>query len=231
MADGTVEAALRARFEVREERFSHGGFAVRVLLPRAADALIDEAEFDADERLPYWADLWPSGRALARHLLDNPPPEPRALELGCGVALPALALRSLGVDALATDWYDDALLFARANAERNALPPLETARLDWRHPPPDTRFPLVLAADVLYEMRNARTLADVLPEVVAPGGRLLLADPGRVYQTEFRNLAYAAGWRSAEIDRRAETSDPVTGATSTVRIFEVRRRGTSGVRG
>jgi predicted nicotinamide N-methyase len=216
------EATLRARFDVREERFEHGAFAVDVLLPRAADALIDEAEFEADERLPYWADLWPSARGLTRHLLDAPPAEERIVELGCGVALPSLALRWLGRDPLATDYYDDALRFARANAARNGLAPLRTAHLDWRRPADDS-WDLVLAADVLYELRNAEALAALLPRIVAPGGRLLLADPGRVYLGEFRERMTAAGWAVTQADERVEISDPATGATSRVRTWEVRR--------
>ena len=220
-----TETELRRAFELREERFEHAGWSAELLLPRAADELIDEAEFASDERLPYWAELWPSARVLARHLLDAPPGVPAALELGCGVALPALALRHLGTDVVATDWYDDALRFASVNSERNGLGPLRTALLDWRHPPPGEAYPLVVAADVLYEMRNAEILAALLPRVVAPGGRALVADPGRVYLPEFRNLMYAAGWRTAEIDRREETSDPATGARSTVRVWEVTRPG------
>ena len=220
-----TETELRRAFELREERFEHAGWSARLLLPRAADELIDEAEFASDERLPYWAELWPSARVLARHLLDAPPGVPAALELGCGVALPALALRHLGTDVVATDWYDDALRFASVNSERNGLGPLRTALLDWRHPPAGESYPLVVAADVLYEMRNAEILANLLPLVVAPGGRALVADPGRVYLPEFRNRMYAAGWRTAEIDRREETSDPATGARSTVRVWEVTRPG------
>lgn len=220
--DDGGEAALRARFDVREERFTHGGFAVDVLLPRAADELIDPAEFDVDERLPYWADLWPSARGLARHLVDHPPLETMAIELGCGVALPSLALRSLGRDPLATDYYDDALRFAVANAARNGLGPLRTALLDWRRPP-DERWALVLAADVLYELRNAHALAALLPRIVAPGGRVLLADPGRVYFADLRDTMLAAGWTVAQVDERVEISDPATGATSRVRIYEIRR--------
>lgn len=218
-----TEAGLRGSFELREERFDHAGWSASLLLPRAADELIDEGEFEADERLPYWAELWPSARVLARHLLDAPPAEPAALELGCGVALPALALRRLGMDVLATDWYPDALRFARVNSERNGLGPLRTALLDWRHPPEGETYPLVIAADVLYEPRNATLLAGLLPRLIAPGGRALIADPRRVYLPEFRNLVYAAGWRTTEIDRREETSDPATGARSTVRVWELRR--------
>jgi predicted nicotinamide N-methyase len=212
---------LRARFDTRVERFAHGTFAVDVLLPRAADELIDEAEFEADERLPYWADLWPSARGLTRHLLDRPPPERRIVELGSGVALPSLALRSLGADPLATDYYADALAFAGANAARNGLAPLRTAMLDWRHPPPGERWDLVVAADVLYELRNAEALSALLPRILAEGGRALLADPGRVYFGEFRDLMEEMDWAVDEIDVRKETSDPVTGAMSTVRIWRV----------
>jgi predicted nicotinamide N-methyase len=216
-----LEAALRAEFDTRVERFEHGGFRVDVLLPRAADALIDEAEFEADERLPYWADLWPSARGLTRHLLERAPADVRVLELGCGVALPSLALRSLGADPLATDYYAEALRFAEANAVRNGLAPLRTALLDWRHPPAGERWPLVVAADVLYEQRNAEALAALLPRILAEGGRALLADPGRVYFSVFRDLMEEMDWSVDEIDLRRETSDPVTGATSTVRIWRV----------
>ncbi|HEX8906963.1 MAG TPA: methyltransferase domain-containing protein [Longimicrobiaceae bacterium] len=243
MAGGPLEAALRAEFDTRVERFEHGDLRVDVLLPRAADELIDEAEFEADERLPYWADLWPAARGLTRHLLDGGrgqgtgdrgqragsrgrrdphlPADGRVLELGCGVALPSLALRSLGAEPLATDYYADALRFAEANAIRNGLAPLRTALLDWRDPPPGERWGLVVAADVLYEQRNAEALAALLPRVLAEGGRALLADPGRMYFAEFRDLMEEMDWAVEEVDVRRETSDPVTGAMSTVRIWRV----------
>lgn len=221
-ADDGGEAALRRRFATREEAFEAGGFRVSVLLPRAADELIDEAAFDEDERLPYWADLWPSARALARHLLALPDAPPRAIELGCGVALPSLALRSRGTDVLATDYYADALRFAEANAARNGLGPLRTAELDWRWPPEGARWPLVLAADVLYERRNADALAALLPRLVAPAGRVLLADPGRVYAGVFRDAMLRAGWSVTLVETREEVSDPATGAVSAVRLLELR---------
>jgi predicted nicotinamide N-methyase len=226
---GELEARLRERFEVREERFAHGAFEVRVLLPRAADSLIDEDDFDADERLPYWADLWPSARALARHLLDAPPPHGEVLELGCGVALPSLALLGRGAEVLATDWYLDALLFARANAERNGLGPLRTAPLDWRRPPEGARYATVVAADVLYELRNARALAELLPRVTASGGTVLLADPGRVHLRDFRARIAGAGWGVATAGEYREPSAP--GAESRVTVLRLTPpgRGSGGV--
>jgi predicted nicotinamide N-methyase len=219
-----TESDLLHRFATRTEWFEHGPLDLDILLPRAADELIDEAEFEADERLPYWADLWPSARALAHHLLDRPPPEQRILEVGCGVALPSLALLALGHEVLATDYYDDALRFAELNAARNGLPPLRTALLDWRRIPPDFgRFELVVVADVMYEKRNAEALADALPRLVAEGGRTLLADPGRVYLADFRTRIESAGWRTRNAGIREETSDPATGSVSRVVILEASR--------
>jgi len=217
-----IEADLRRRFTVRTEPFVHEGLTLDVLLPHAADELIDEEEFEADERLPYWADLWPSARALARWLLDGPVPAGPVLELGCGVALPSLALRSRGADVLATDYYPDALAFARANAERNGLPELRTALLDWRAVPPEMgRFGAVLAADVLYELRNAESLALALPRLVAPGGRAVVADPGRVYRGEFLDRMAARGWTLQE-ERVREPWAPAPAGSVEIRVLILR---------
>ncbi len=236
-----LEAELRARFDVREERFEHGGWRAELILPRAADELIDETEFADDERLPYWAELWPSARGLARHLLDSPAPHAssaapdvrdngpadggwagvRVLELGCGVALPSLALRRRGADVLATDWYADALRFARANAARNGLAPLRTQALDWRHPPGGWGWDVVVAADVLYEPRNVSILAALLQRVTAPGGTVLVADPGRIYAGDFLRTMRAEHWHVEQADERMEPS--AAGAESRVRIYRLRR--------
>lgn len=217
-----LERELRRRYEVRTERFSHADLEVEMLLPRSADALIDHSEFEADERLPYWAELWPAARALTRFLLDAPPPRGPVLELGCGVALPSLALRARGVRVLATDYYEEALDFARANAERNGFAPPDLTPLDWRHPPPELgRFPLVVAADVLYERRNADALAALLPRVVASAGSALLADPGRVYAGEFERVMERQGWTTEVLAvLREAAAGPVV--YSRVRLLRLR---------
>jgi ETFB lysine methyltransferase len=219
-----LERELARRFETSDGALrATARFAVELLLPRSADALIDEAEFERDERLPYWADLWPSARALARHLLDAPDAPP-TLELGAGVALPSLALLARGARALATDYYDDALEFARANAAWNGLPALETRLLDWREIPPETpRWPRVVAADVLYELRNVAPLLAGLERLLEPGGSAVVADPGRVYLTEFRGAADAAGWRLTDLPDRDEASSAGEQIRSRIRLLELTR--------
>ena len=231
------DAALQAGWELREESFRHGAFAVGLLLPRSADELIDEEAFDADERLPYWADLWPSARALAHFLVDSPSVPGRALELGCGAAalasralelgcgaaaLASLALAWRGASVTASDYDTAALRFAAANARRNRLP-LTPAELDWRRIPDEFgTFEQVTAADVMYERRNAEALAAALPRLVSPGGIFLLADPGRAYTREFRAWMLESGWHEAEVAAREEQAAP--GAPPVrVRVTEWRR--------
>jgi predicted nicotinamide N-methyase len=213
---------LAARFSTRVESFRHGDFQVEISLPVSSEGLIDEAEFDRDERLPYWAELWPSARALARHLLDRPTLPAGAIELGCGVALPALALLHRACPTLATDYYEDALLFARFNARENQLGVLETLLLDWRRPPPRPgTYPLVIAADVLYEERNAAALAALLPAIVEPDGAVLIADPGRVYAPGFLLRMGTSGWRTETVGEFLEAG-PAEGTEIRVLIHELR---------
>jgi predicted nicotinamide N-methyase len=196
MSDGTP--AWLAAFETRTERFEHGSTSWSLTLPRSMEDHFDLDAFETDERLPYWADLWPSAKALARWVLDGNANEPEVVEIGSGVALVSLAFRSIGASVLATDYEDIALRFAAENARRNGLYPLRTARFDWRDPVVPEPAPLVIGADVLYEARNAVAIAELLPRIVTPGGRAILADPGRPWRGKFRELLHRAGWVVSE---------------------------------
>ncbi|HET8751852.1 MAG TPA: methyltransferase domain-containing protein [Gaiellaceae bacterium] len=157
---------------------------LKLLRPPSADELIDEAAFDEEEFLPYWAELWPSGLALARLVAQRELRGLRVLELGCGLGLPSLAAALRGADVLATDWAEDAIELLRQNAERNGVF-LRVARARWSEPEPLLRaapWDLVLGADLLYEARNAEQLGELLPRL---GGETLLAEPGRPHAKDF----------------------------------------------
>ena len=154
------------------------GRDLAVLRPRDSEALLDEHAFEHEEFLPYWAELWPSGVALARAVAGRALKGARVLELGCGLGLPSIAAALAGGRVLATDWAPAAIDLLRENARRNRAT-LETALVRWEAPEAlleRAPFDLVLAADVLYERRNVEPLAELLPRL---GGEVLLADPGR----------------------------------------------------
>ena len=170
-----------------------GGGELSVLRPRDSEALLDEHAFADDEFLPYWAELWPSGVALAREIAPRALRGARVVELGCGLGLPSLAAARSGGRVLATDWAAPALDLLRENAERNDVV-LELERVDWTQPDAlldRAPFDLVLAADVLYERRNVAPLLELLPRLA---DETWLADPGRPALEEF-----LAHW---QVDRR-----------------------------
>ena len=96
-------AELRTRFDVVETVLRVRDRELRIAHPRDAEALIDEDAFDVDERLPYWADLWPSARVLAERLLGMEGAGRTLLELGCGAGLASVAAALAGFRVLATE--------------------------------------------------------------------------------------------------------------------------------
>ena len=194
-----LDAQLDRRFRVIETRVpapasvgagAPGEFVLRH--PASAEELIVEEAFDRDERLPYWADLWPSAVTLSAHVVPLAEayhvrrPGAKALELGCGVGLVTTVLALAGFDVLATDYYDDALNFARLNAGRNAGAAIGTRNVDWRDFPTDLgRFDLIVASDVLYERPYASLVAHAIHRSLKAKGVAIVADPGRVAADAF----------------------------------------------
>jgi predicted nicotinamide N-methyase len=176
-----LQAHLRGLTSLTESTVEVWDEVYRIKHPASADDLIDEDDFDRDERLPYWAELWPSALALARHLSKLDLAGTRAIELGCGVGLPTLVALARGAMVLATDHYEAALDFTAHNASTNLDQEPDTAILDWRTPDIEDlgTFDLVFAADVLYERKNAAALAELVPELLAPSGEAIFADPRR----------------------------------------------------
>ncbi|HYW33132.1 MAG TPA: hypothetical protein VE869_16645, partial [Gemmatimonas sp.] len=64
-----LDEAIARRFTIAADNVVVGTRQYRLLKPANADHLISEADYVMDERLPYWADLWPSARQLAATLL------------------------------------------------------------------------------------------------------------------------------------------------------------------
>ncbi|MGD9696997.1 MAG: methyltransferase [Thermoleophilia bacterium] len=199
-----MDASL-SQFHVVADALSVGGRTLTVSRPRSAEELIDEAEYARDERLPYWAELWPSGLVLAEWLDARPLTGRTVLELGCGVGVPSIVAALGGADVVATDWYAPALAFTRANATANGAR-LATVLADWADPPPSLTdrppFDLVIGADVLYEDRNGVALAALLPRLLAPGATCVIADPRRPQAETLIEALLGARWTHREEDLR-----------------------------
>ncbi len=185
------------RFVTLSESVTLGDATVVLLRPRNADDLIREEDFVRDERLPYWADLWPASRALAEAIPKPPRADARLLELGCGLGLATIAAMRAGWRVTASDYYEDALLFTSHNAFTATGRRPDVRLVDWRALPADIGdgggYDLIVGADVLYEPDYPGLIAGAIARTIAPGGRALIADPHRVHAPRFPDECATVG--------------------------------------
>jgi len=213
---------LSAQFDIVRTDILIAGREVRIHHPRNADDLIDEQAYVEDERLPYWADVWPSARVLAERVATMQVDDRRFLELGCGAGLVSVAAAIAGFDVTATDYYDEALRFTALNVLVNTGVLIDTRIGDWRRFPHDIgRFQLVVASDVLYEQPHAALIAGVLDRTLTGRGSAMIADPGRVAAPRFVEECKERGMPAAILDRVPFEEGNIR---QTIDLYEVRRR-------
>jgi predicted nicotinamide N-methyase len=178
--------------------------------PTETDRILDHPfahqAFAADEYLPYWADLWPASRMLAKVIVrESWPAGLDTLEIGCGLGLPGIAALSKGLRVTFSDYDATALRFAADNARINGFEDFQVLQMDWRNPPPDLRVPLLLASDLIYELRNVEPLVGLIKQVLLPEGLCLLTDQDRIPSQSLRATLSAEGFAfTAEIVRAGE---------------------------
>lgn len=143
--------------------------------------------------LPYWCVAWPAGLGLARYLSRRYMAGTSVLELGSGIGVSGLGAALAGADVVLTDNIPAALRLAAMNARRNKLS-VRCVAADWRAWPLQACFDLVIGSDVTYEAAAFPAFLDVLTRTLAPGGTVLLTDPGRLTSTAFQQAATEAGW-------------------------------------
>ena len=196
------ETPLEALGEVVRETVYLDERSFLIDRPRESDKLLDHpairSAFAADEYMPYWADLWPAARMLAKVIVREKWPAPggpplEALEIGCGLGLPGVVALSRGLRVTFSDYDATALRFAAGNAVRNGFDNFETLQMDWRYPPAGRHWPVVLASDLIYEMRNVEPIVLLIKQLLSPGGLCLLTDQDRVPSQVLRDTLAAEG--------------------------------------
>ena len=214
--------SLQRRFRTAMVNVTVRDRTFRILKPANPDDLIREEDFVKDERLPYWADIWPSSTILAAKLLEMDGAGKTALELGSGVGLCTMAATIAGFDVLSTDYYEDSLDFTRANAFANLGAEARTRLFDWRHPPADVgRYDLAFASDVLYEREYAELLPSIFSRALLPGGFAIVADPGRVAAPFFVEACARIGLAAAKVETLPFESGEVRQRIDIYRITRV----------
>ena len=206
-------------YKTCERRIPIGKWAeLRIMAVKDPDALIDAIDpqaFADDERLPYWAEIWPASIAMGIHFFEHPlAPGTEVLELGCGTGVAGIAAARAGLRVTACDYEADALSFARHNAALNGVSDMMTFRpLDWRTPDLNRRFDLIAGSDVTYERPDHDPILAFLLQTLSPGGTFLLSDPDRSSAPEFIGLMKDAGFIHTPQPRRIRYEGNLTRVT------------------
>jgi len=167
--------------------------------------------------LPYWAELWDSalgiGQLLARRRAEFAGKS--AMDLGCGMGLAGTVAARLGMRVLFADLEPPALLFAQLNSLADA-PRVRTHLLNWQTDRLDEQFDLIIGADILYERKQWDFLEPFWRAHLAPGGTVLLGEPGRQTGEMFIDWIAGKGW---PLEQHNET---VATRATPIRIFELK---------
>lgn len=195
------------------------------LLDRAADMealwdAMDDGDLDEDERLPYWAEVWPASVLLGRHILRNAASlrgRP-CLDLGCGLGLTGMIAAEAGANVVAFDYEWPAVRFARHNAELNNVPQPLWLLMDWRQPALKPQsFDFIWGGDVLYEKRFFDPLIRLFRHALAPNGRIWIGEPVRTVSRPVWEQLEAEGFatRKLTVEKVA-----LCGQNATVNLWE-----------
>jgi predicted nicotinamide N-methyase len=207
-----------------EFAFDIEGRTWRIQAARDHASLMGAAETFA--AFPFGLLVWESAQALAETLANDPGlvAGKRILEVGAGVGFPGIVARSLGAAAVRqTDNLTQALTLCEVNAAENGIDGIELAIANWDAWTDDRTYDLIMGSDVIYERTAHAPLAAILDRNLAPGGRALIADPGRQDTPLFLSELAAAGWKSARRQRSVDSMMPGGADMVDVDIIELWR--------
>lgn len=223
----TLQQNLKQRYDIEEFPLSIGQTELQWLRIQNTDQLFDELlarDSDdpdlEDERMPYWADLWPSALALSQYLLRNQEllAGKTTLEIGCGLGLCGMIAASMGARVTLSDYMPEPLEVVRYLWLLNCNEEPDLLQIDWRYPPQNLQFDILLASDVSYEARAHEPLVGAIRKLLKPGGRLLLSEPRRSTANAFFRLLAQEGF----LCEKQEELVRLEGKIVTVDVYEIR---------
>jgi predicted nicotinamide N-methyase len=153
---------------------------------------------DETDKIPYFADIWPSAIALANYIANMPAlvKDQKVIELGCGLGLPSIVAAKCGAASVtATDFHPACIPYCQANMICNNVPHVTCRTLDWRSPDLQDSFNCILGSDLLYEEPQINALLSCIAKIQSARTQLVLADPLRKHIQAASDQLNAAGWQ------------------------------------
>lgn len=160
--------------ETKEELFYLPGKKIKLLVVKDIEALVTDP--DDEDRIPYWADIWPAGRVMADYIWDKIDFQgAEVLELGAGLGLPGIVAGLKGAKMTFSDYKDEAVEMIVYNARANGLQHIDTFTGDWRDFTLKKKFEWILGSDILYNPRLNPYAEKILLANLKTDGQLLIS--------------------------------------------------------
>lgn len=159
-----------------------------------------------DERIPYWAEVWPSAIALSEFVAENENlvKNKNVIEIGCGLGLSGLVSARYAKHVTFTDYMQAPLDFVKYNCYLNNTSNFSTQLLDWRKPDKSFAADVLIAADVAYERRMFVHLIRAFRNLIKRNGLILISEPDRHYARTFFNTLEEKGFKKQSVVKKVE---------------------------
>ena len=171
-------SAFHQKYETDVSSLAIGDRRFKFFVPKSLDPFLDKE--DVFSQFPLWSKIWEASIVLANHVAAMPvDPQKHLLEIGCGVGLVGIVAASCGHRVTMTEYNQDALNFARANARVNhtsGSSELGITELDWTKPVLEGRFDTILGSEVIYKEEYFEPLLGLFRRYLKPDGEIILAE-------------------------------------------------------
>jgi len=158
--------------------------AFQVLLPKDLGDFINSSDVLHD--FPLWAKFWKASWILADFIAQLPAEaNKQILEVGGGLGLVSIVAYAFGHRITMTEYNQDALEFAQANAHLNNCAHLPIVRLDWNRPNLAAQFDTIVASEVVYKKDDFAPLLNLFQSCLKPNGEIIIASEMRKINGEF----------------------------------------------
>lgn len=131
---------------------------------------------DGSVEFPFWLKIWEASVVLANFLSRIPKDDDKKwLEIGAGMGVSGIFAAAFGHRITITDYNQDAIKFARANAALNGLENIDFALLDWTQPTVANQYDYIIGSEVIYKDELFDPLMKLFKILLSPQGTIFLA--------------------------------------------------------
>ncbi|HPB83718.1 MAG TPA: 50S ribosomal protein L11 methyltransferase [Spirochaetota bacterium] len=140
---------------------------------------------DRNAPVPFWAIIWPGGRALARYILDNRKlfSGKRVLDVGTGSGITAVAAAKAGAKVTGMDIDAAAVALAEMTAEENKVKCKIVVQDPFVMTPEEMKeYDVILAGDLFYSESLAASSISFFRSAADAGVENYVSDGGRTFR-------------------------------------------------